>query len=202
MKHIFLLAIAILFVSVSMAQVKPAPFKIHEGSRLTYHVEAGGDEYDFIITVKKLERSVVFDYTMTNAAGSKGTVTMDETAMRLATGWVNYFSGGPLELHNETSVFVSQSLIEKIRKGSPLSVATEGSGSEEEEFTMLDGNAGRDGSLYLVMTANRGKNEIDVNGPIYESSDGKRGVRFCQSGDYMFITYMQLDFKIYLTGIE
>ena len=202
----FILAALLLFSAsaASFAQAKKVtPFRIREGSKLTYHVEAGGNEYDFIVTVKKLGAEVVFGYEMTSPADKTGSITIGAEAMKSATAWYNYFSGGAKKLSDETSVFVSKGLYKDILSKPTVSIRTGGADSEPEAFTKLSGmESASNGSTYLKMIKEIKGKPYSLDGPILENADGSHAIRIQQTDYFPVITYMQLNFKIYLTGIE
>ena len=186
------------------ASASAPAFKIKEGSKLLYHVEAGDrGEYDFIVTVKKLGPSVTFDWQMTEPVNKSGTVTMSESAMKDATALFNYFSGGASALTNETSVFVSKGLRKAVMENDEVLIKADGADAEPEKFYKVNGmNSERSGSLYLSMTKTLNGKNYNLDGPILENEDGSRGIRFQDTEYFPVITYMQLGFKIYLTGLE
>jgi hypothetical protein len=188
----------------AIAQSKAPAFKIKEGSKLIYHVEAGSrGEYDFIVTVKKLGPSVTFDWKMTEPANKSGTVTMSEGAMKDATALFNYFSGGTSNLTEATSVFVSKGLYKEVMANDEVMIKADGADAEPEKFYKVDGmTSSRNGSIYLSMTKELNGKSYNLDGPILENEDGSRGIRFQATEYFPVITYMELGFKIYLTGLE
>jgi len=82
------------------------PFK--KGDQLVYHVNAGGSEYDFIVTLNKYnQKGIDFNYEMTNATNTKGHVVITAEAKDGARSLVNYFKGGELNLKDASTVWLS-----------------------------------------------------------------------------------------------
>ncbi|MFN8244691.1 MAG: hypothetical protein U0X40_11610 [Ferruginibacter sp.] len=91
---------------------------IKPGTQLIYGVEAGEQQYDFIVTVKALVPAVVFDWKMTNSNNSSGTITHTAAAMAGANTLYNYFSPGEKTLDDYTlSVWISKSAFNALTKG-------------------------------------------------------------------------------------
>src|ERR1700754_4174364 len=99
-KSIFILLFLGLSV-FSFAQVNLQTV-IKPGAKLIYAVDAGGQKYEFIVTVKALVPAVIFDWEMTNDNKNKGTITHTATAMTSANTMYNYFSPGAQALDDNT----------------------------------------------------------------------------------------------------
>lgn len=84
-------------------------FDIKKGDTLVYQVNAGGNQYDFMVTVNAHDSKtgIDFDYEMTNANNTRGHVTISPQAQASATKYVNYFRGGDLNLTDASSVWLS-----------------------------------------------------------------------------------------------
>jgi hypothetical protein len=84
-------------------------YEIKKGDKLVYHVNAGGNEYDFIVTVNKESAAtgIDFNYEMTNSSNTKGHVVISANARKKATKYINYFRGGNLNLTNAITVWMS-----------------------------------------------------------------------------------------------
>ncbi len=90
---------------------------IKPGAKLFYAVEANGQKYDFIVTVKALTPALVFDWEMTDRADNKGTITHTAAAMLSANTMYNYFSPGVKTLDdNTTSVWLSKNTFAGLMK--------------------------------------------------------------------------------------
>jgi len=82
-------------------------FDLKKGDQLVYHVNAGGREYDFIVTLNSYGKNGIdFNYTMTSPADKEGHVTISPKAMSSSKKYSNYFSGGELKLTNATTVWM------------------------------------------------------------------------------------------------
>jgi hypothetical protein len=79
------------------------------GDKLVYAVNAGGQQYDFIITLKKAsyEAGIEFDYEMTNANNTKGHVKIDSKAKSESKKYINYFRGGNINLTDACTVWMT-----------------------------------------------------------------------------------------------
>ena len=84
-------------------------YEIKKGDKLVYHVNAGGNEYDFIVTVNResSKTGIDFNYEMTNSSNTKGHVVISANARNKATKYINYFRGGNLNLTNAITVWLS-----------------------------------------------------------------------------------------------
>ena len=72
--------------------VAPAWYKV--GTVMTWGVDAFGKQYDFVVTLKRLDKEVEFEWQMTEQVNRKGSVKMTEIALASATKQHNMFSGG------------------------------------------------------------------------------------------------------------
>ena len=83
-------------------------YSLQKGDKLVYHVNAGGSEYDFIVTLNAgLGGSIDFNYAMTNAGKTKGHVNISAEARKIANKYVNYFKGGDMDLTDASTVWLS-----------------------------------------------------------------------------------------------
>jgi hypothetical protein len=117
MKKLFFI-IAIMTLSVpSFAQVRMEAL-VKPGSKLIYAVEANGQHYDFIVTIKALTPALVFDWQMTDPVNTSGTITHTAAAMVSANTMYNYFSSGEKTLDDNTlSVWLSKNTHTALTKG-------------------------------------------------------------------------------------
>jgi hypothetical protein len=117
MKKALFLSHLLLLCIFSFAQVNIQSL-IKPGTKLVYAVEANGQKYDFIVTVKTLTPAVVFDWEMTDRANNNGTITHTATAMVSANTMYNYFSPGIKTLDDNTlSVWLSKNTFTGLTKG-------------------------------------------------------------------------------------
>jgi hypothetical protein len=84
-------------------------YEIKKGDKLIYQVNAGGNEYDFIVNVNSgnSKGAIDFNYEMTNSRNTKGHVLISADARKNATQYINYFGGGELNLTNAITVWLS-----------------------------------------------------------------------------------------------
>ena len=84
-------------------------FQLQVGDKLVYHVNANGNEYDFIVTLnnESYEEGIDFNYVMTNADSTKGHVLITPNGRYKSKKYVNYFKGGELKLTNACTVWMS-----------------------------------------------------------------------------------------------
>jgi hypothetical protein len=82
---------------------------ITKGDKLIYQVNAGGNEYDFIVTVLSgsSKGALNFNYEMTNSKKTMGQVLISANARNNATKYINYFGGGKLNLTDAITVWLS-----------------------------------------------------------------------------------------------
>jgi hypothetical protein len=111
-----------------------------------YEVDFYGDVYDFIVTLKKFDDSgIEFDYEMTNASNTKGTVKISKEAMQNAIGQNNYFSGGLMDLTNLTTVWLSRKVINDLIETGKAIISTDGG---KTQTTLENTVAGQDFAFY------------------------------------------------------
>lgn len=121
MKRIAILTLALALIPTlafagspeAKADTTPAWYKV--GTVMTWGVDAFGQQYDFVVTLKKLDKEVEFEWEMTAPVNKKGSVKMTEIALASATKQHNMFSGGPLTLADKTTVWVSQAVLKQYR---------------------------------------------------------------------------------------
>jgi len=83
-------------------------YDLKTGDKLVYHVNAGGNEYEFIVTLNDPgENALDFNYEMTNSSKTSGHVTISGNAKANATKYVNYFRGGDLNFTDAITVWLS-----------------------------------------------------------------------------------------------
>jgi hypothetical protein len=111
MKALFVFFVAITaFATNSLAQTPAGEtnIEIKVGTQLVYEVHSDSIKYQFIITIKKLDDGITFDWQMTAPINKKGTVEMTDEAVESATGLFNFFSAGQTKLTTQTSVWISR----------------------------------------------------------------------------------------------
>ena len=109
MKKIFLLPAFLLLSLFSFSQVTLESL-VKPGAKLIYAVVSGEQKYDFIVTVKAITPTLVFDWQMTDPINTNGTITHTAQAMLSANTMYNLFSPGAKILDDNTiSVWLSKS---------------------------------------------------------------------------------------------
>ena len=177
-------------------------YKMQVGDQLVYQVEAGNNEYDFIVTPTKLSANgITFDYKMTEPANKSGVISMNSDALKSAMAMYNQFSGGNVNLTNQTSVFASKAMMNSAVAGSS-DLLLNGADAPSENFVTLEGmDSPTNGSTYIKWIKNINGISYSLDGPILENADGSKAIRYTDGGGFPFITFMILDFKIYLKEI-
>jgi hypothetical protein len=80
------------------------------GDKLVYEVNAGGQVYDFIITIQQPKSDVYrysFDWEMTAPVNKSGHVNISKTAAIDGKKYMNYFMGGDLTLTDASTVWMT-----------------------------------------------------------------------------------------------
>lgn len=108
------------------------------GSLLTYEVNYFGDIYDFVVHIKKFdENGIEFDYTMSNETNISGSMKITKEAYESSNTQYNYFSGGPLTLNDQTSVWMSKKVFaELISESGKSTISSDGGSTESEIFNV------------------------------------------------------------------
>ena len=177
-------------------------YKMQVGDQLVYQVEAGNNEYDFTVTPTKLSSTgITFDYVMSAPANKTGTISMTSEALKNSMMMYNKFGGGNVNLTDQVSVFASKAMMTFAAEGSS-DIYLNGPKGESENFVTLEGmDSPTNGSTYIKWIKNINGVDYLLDGPILENADGSKGIRYTDGGGFPFITYMELDFKVYLKEI-
>lgn len=195
---LFILGSFLLLANASSAQSKDV---LREGSKLTYLVNASGEEYDFIVTVKKLseEGAIVFDWEMTDPVNNSGTITISKDAAENSFAWYNFFSGGELKLDQQTSVFISFML--------NLDIAATDEGNHLSKNIKL-ASISDSGESFLVKTKT-GNFSYDEDGVkktiktvVLQNESGDKTVTIYNESTHAFIVSMSIGFDIELKKVE
>ena len=177
-------------------------YKMQVGDQLVYQVEAGNNEYDFTVTPTKLSPTgITFDYAMSAPANKTGTISMSSEALKNAMAMYNKFGGGTVNLTDQASVFASKAMMTFAAEGSS-DIYLNGVNGESENFVTLEGmDSPTNGSTYIKWIKNINGVDYLLDGPILENADGSKAIRYTDGGGFPFITFMELDFKVYLKEI-
>ncbi len=98
------------------------------GTTNVYEVDFKGTKYDFIVEVTEnhSEKGLGFDYKMTNANQTAGTVFMSVEARRDAHMQNNYFSGGEMDLTDMTTVWISDAVYDELEQKGESKISPDG----------------------------------------------------------------------------
>ena len=80
---------------------------VQPGDKLVYAVDAGGQQYDFVVTYRSYTaKGIQFDYAMSAPANKKGSVRISEKGCNSSRKYVNYFGGGEMVLEDACTVWL------------------------------------------------------------------------------------------------
>ncbi len=172
-KLILVLAISMFFGFQSFSQIdldnemmKGSTLITMPGQILVYEVDYYGITYDFIVNVKSLTDGIEFDYEMTNADSTKGTVKMSKEAFEDAVAQSNYFSGGLMDLTDKTTVWVSKKVFNDLVNTGKATISPDGGGSYVE---IANPAAGHNYEMYNAISD---RTFDDISYVYAESPDG------------------------------
>lgn len=170
---------------------------ITQGDKLIYQVNAGGTEYDFIVTINSTTRkgAINFNYEMTNSKKTKGQVLISADARSNATKYINYFSGGELNLTNAITVWLSNKNLKDL--------------SEKKTIMQIDNNnpetfylAEKDEPTLVVKVKGENKNvDAFVINNVADGTGNKSMWVYPYSGNTLIVK-MNLGFTIVLKEIK
>lgn len=109
---------------------------VKAGTKLIYHVDYYGDEYNFLVSIKEYSlNGIKFDWQMSNSENSKGTVSILKSAIDTANVMYNYFTNGEsIELKDQIAVFASQKMFKSLLAKQPTTINT---GLGDSEFSEM-----------------------------------------------------------------
>lgn len=178
-------------------------FSLTKGTKLTYDVEQGTKEYQFIMTITELGKTVSFDWEMTAPVNKSGSVKMTAEAMKSATVLFNYFSGGKTVLSEETSAFISREAYKSIDENKSVTLSADGKKGTAELFEVLNSTTSeKNGSIYIDFIKPVNGKDFTFESHILENADGKKAIRVWKNAEFPLILFMETNFKIYLTSVE
>lgn len=191
-----------LIMAVNVMMFSQIPYKMQVGDQLVYQVEAENNSYDFIVTPTKLSASgITFEYKMTEPANEFGVISISSDALKNSMAMYNRFSGGSVNLTDQTSVFASKAMMTFAEEGSS-DIFLNGPKGDSENFVTLDGmDSPTNGSTYIKWIKNINGVDYLLDGPILENADGSKAIRYTDGGEFPFINFMEVGFKIYLKEI-
>lgn len=92
--------------------------KIGVGTKLTYAANFMGKKCDFIVTLTGKEAGgITFDYNMTDADKTTGSVSISPDAVSTAIKQNNYFVGGKMQLREATAIWLSNKVYNNLKNG-------------------------------------------------------------------------------------
>jgi len=190
---ILLISVILIFAGCPKTGVikesKEMPSFAKEGMKLVYHVVYFGDEYDFIVDVKKLSKDIEFDWSMTSPINSSGAVTIREKALKNATSLFNYYADGDtLDFDDYTSVWVSNAVYNALKKNEPVTIDA---GDGDEMLTYENNER-------MSVLINGENTDLDC---IYSSSDLFGWFWILDNGKFPIIVKMDIGWTITLTEI-
>ena len=166
---------------------------IKPGTQLTYDVNAGGKQYKFIVTIKKLGTEIAFDWKMTEPLNKTGSVAMTAAAVAKADALFNYFNGGPTVLEKETSVWISQKLFNDIATNAQGAIRVNGAADTVTVMsnTISEFNFNLNGNLVAV-----------PGWELQGGSDIKYTIDVIESAKFPLIVRMDLGWTIALSEVK
>ncbi|MFN8299466.1 MAG: hypothetical protein U0T75_10190 [Chitinophagales bacterium] len=166
---------------------------IKPGTQLTYDVSAGGKQYKFIVTIKKLGTEIAFDWKMTEPVNKTGSVAMTAAAVAKADALFNYFNGGPTVLEKETSVWISQKLFNDIATNAQGAIRVNGAADTVTVMsnTISEFNFNLNGNLVAV-----------PGWELQGGSDIKYTIDVIESAKFPLIVRMDLGWTIALSEVK
>jgi hypothetical protein len=164
------------------------------GSVLTYEVNYYGDIYNFIVHIKKFgDDGIEFDYSMNNETNISGSMKIVKDAFESSKTQYNYFSGGPLTLTDQTSVWLSKKVFAELISESGKSTISSDGGSTETEIQNI--GAFHDFELYNT-TSNTTFNDVSYLYATNEDESEKYWINFSKYNP--LILGMDLGWTIWL----
>ncbi len=166
---------------------------IKPGTQLTYDVNAGGKQYKFIVTIKKLGAEIAFDWKMTEPVNKTGSVAMSAAAVAKADALFNYFNGGPTVLEKETSVWISQKLFNDIATTAQGAIRVNGAADTVTVMsnTISEFNFNLNGNLVAI-----------PGWELQGGSDIKYTIDVIESAKFPLIVRMDLGWTISLSEVK
>lgn len=204
MKKLFLLILSIVCINFfSQAQIDydkeamvGSSIVTKAGQVLVYGVDFNGTAYDFIVHVKSVDNGLVFDYEMTNANNTKGSVHISAKAMDDALSQNNYFTGGEMKLDDMTTVWVSRKVLMDIIEDGVTGISTDAGATQTK---IQQKSVGHD---YQAMNGVSGKMMNDLSYVYLESPDGSAKYWIHLNKGNPLILKMDLGWTIWLKEIK
>jgi hypothetical protein len=150
----------------AFANLSPATVKAY-----TYDVDYNGTQYQFVVRPKKvkMDEGASFDWHMTINDKLQGTVDMSKEALDTAHTEMNKFAGGPSDLKDQTTVWVSNAVYRELKKdGKSIISATENAQTfsvvdDEDEATITDSEGHTRALKTMHVRSEDGQEELWIN---------------------------------------
>lgn len=194
MKKVIIAAVIILLTGIapkSFAQKNEGPaIWLKTGSVLSYHLTAGNESYDYIVSDLIMKNDISFKWKMTDPINYTGSVKISSMAIDTATSMIaNFENGSSLNMQDKTTVWLSRKLYKMIKSQAPAKITIENSSEifnyvRNENFPVkIDG----------------AEQKLDV---ILAQSPSGNKIWILDYPQYPLIIQMQLDFTLYLQSVE
>jgi len=174
MKKLLLLIAFISFFSIqSQAQIdldeemmNGSTLMLQPGLILVYEVDFYDFTYDFLVHIKSFEEGIEFNYEMTNDENTSGTVKISKEAFESATAQKNFFSGGEMNLTDQTTVWLSKKVFMDLVEKGTATISPDG-GTTTGEIKVIEV-----GHNYDIYNAINDETMDDISYIFAESPDG------------------------------
>ncbi len=109
-------SIVLVYIAFAIGGCKSSKkaFNVQTNNQLVYNITTGGSPYNFIVEVVNRQPDLTFNYSMTNAANTRGQLVITQGDLDTAHGQFNYFGGGKDTLRRMTSVWISKACYQEI----------------------------------------------------------------------------------------
>ncbi|MFC1731556.1 hypothetical protein ACFL6I_14665 [candidate division KSB1 bacterium] len=169
-----------------------------KGNVLVYQVEFYGSEYLYFMNIiENTNDQIKFRYLF-SSDGRQGLVTMDKKAIKYASNLYNYFSGGDVDLTNQTSAWFSRNAFEELKEYGET-IIDPGSGTGPVKITHL---VDSENTEYYIPAIDHKYGELFAL-PMIEVVNADKEYKFMIYDDPKnpIGLYMDLGWKIYLIAI-
>lgn len=169
--------------------------EVKEGMTLVYGANYYGNEFDINFHIKSLNHQVVFDYDGTGGRDNSGTIIMAEKALEMARAQDNYYhDGGKKNLENQTTIWVSKLVFNKLVSQGEVSISTDGGASQ---VRLMDGVIQHDFPITNVENA-----ETNISCIYAATADEKVKYWVSLNEDNPIILRMEMGWSIWLKEVK
>jgi hypothetical protein len=187
----------ILFAQINLEEeiAKGNSLEIKEGMTLVYGMDYFGKKADVYFHIKSLNHQVVFDYEGTGERKNSGTIIMAEKALEMARAQDNYYhEGGKKNLENQTTIWVSKLVFDKLVSQGEVSISTDGGASQ---VRLIDGVVQHNFPIVNVENT-----ETNVSCIYAATSDEKVKYWVSMNEDNPVILRMEMGWSIWLKEVK